>query len=60
MNRQVGKGRSNVFVGPTVPIHLNNSTAHKLQYLLFVLNSGARRTVKQLNEVIHGIKKRYQ
>jgi hypothetical protein len=54
-----GKGRSNLFVGPTVLIHLNNSTAHKLQYLPFILNNGGRRTIKQLNKVINGIKKRY-
>ena len=41
VKRQGDKRRSKVPVGPTVFIHLNNTTTPKLQYLQFILNNGA-------------------
>jgi hypothetical protein len=59
VKRQGGAMRSKVYVGPVVLIHLKNTATHKLQYFQFILNNGARQTVKQSNKIIHGRKKKY-
>jgi hypothetical protein len=56
---QGGKVRSKVHVGPTVLILLKNTATPKLQHIQVILNSGARRAVKQSNKVIGGRKKKY-
>jgi hypothetical protein len=53
------KVTSKVHVAPTVLILLKNTATHKLQHIQFILNNGARRTVKQSNKVIGGRKKKY-
>ena len=54
VKRQGGKWRNPVHVGPSVLIHLRNTTTYKLQYLQFILNNGERWTVKKSKKVIHG------
>jgi len=59
VKRQGGKVRSKEHEGPTVLIHSKNTATHKLQYFQFILNNGARRTVKQSNKVTNDRKKKY-